>query len=131
MALNAKAIEGRLFTQEGRLYFVVEVDTEAGFARVSCRAEGVQQVIQMPISEVGLRISSSSNLLLDNLNTTETSTRIVQRPDGWFFTTREGLNGPYLSDTDANLALSRHILSVQGGAARGDTGQRSGSTISP
>ena len=118
MTLNAKALEGRLFSEDGRLHFVVDVDTETGFARVSCRADGVQQVIQMPISEVGLRISSSSNLHLDGLSTADTSKRIIRQTDGWFFTTREGLNGPYRSDTDANLALSKHVLSVQGTSAR-------------
>ena len=102
---------------EGRLYFVLDVDTQSGIARVSCRVDGVQQVIQMPVSEVGLRLSSGSNLLLDSLNIEDTSNRIIQQSDGWFFTTREGLNGPYPTDTIANLALSEHILSVQGTSA--------------
>ena len=117
MVLNAPALasrmEGRLFSAEGRLYFILDVDTDSGFARVSCRADGVQQIIEMSISEVGLRLSSGSNLLLDNVSTEDTSNRIIQRNDGWFFSTREGLNGPYLSDTEANLALNKYILSVQ------------------
>lgn len=117
MAFNAPALasrmEGRLFSEEGRLYFILDVDTDSGFARVSCRADGVQQVIQMSISEVGLRLSSGSNLLLDNVSGEDTSNRIIQQNDGWFFSTREGLNGPYRSDDDANMALNKYILSVQ------------------
>ncbi len=124
MALNAASLshrfEGRLFVDEGRLYFVLDVDTESGIARASCRVDGVQQVVQIPISEVGLRLASGSNLLLDGLN--DTSNRIIRQTDGWFFSTREGLDGPYPSDSDAKLALSRHILSVQGTSAPSDSG---------
>jgi hypothetical protein len=106
----ANRFEGRLFSEEGRLYFVLDVDTESGFARVSCRMDGEQRVIQMPISEVSLRLSSNTSLLLDGLNTSDTSKRIIRQTDGWFFTTREGPKGPYPSDRDANQALSKHIL---------------------
>jgi len=120
-ALNVTALAnryaGRLFSEQGRLHLVIDVDTESGFARVSCRANGEQQIIQMPISEVGLRLSSRSNLLLDSLSNTETSNRIIHQTDGWFFTTRGGLKGPYPSDTDARQALSNHILSAQGESA--------------
>ncbi len=121
MALNATGLasrfEGRLFSDEGCLYLVLDVDTESGFAQVSCRTDGEQQVIQMPVSEVGLRLSSTSNLRLDG--TADTSNRIIQQTDGWFFTTREGPKGPYLSDTEANLALSKYILSAQGTSVSG------------
>ena len=106
----ANRFEGRLFSEEGRLYFVLDVDTESGIARVSCRVDGRQQVIEMPLAEVGLRLSSSSSLLLDGMNTSDTSKRIIRQTDGWFFTTREGPKGPYPSDRDANQALSKHIL---------------------
>ena len=60
MALNAPGLanrfEGRLFSDKGCLYLVLEVDIESGFAQVSCRTDGEQQVIQMPVSEVGLHI---------------------------------------------------------------------------
>ncbi len=118
MELNSTALtsrfEGRLFSQEGRLYFVLDVDTASGVARVSCRVDGRQQVIEMPISEVGIRLSSGTNLRLDGLGTADTSNRIIQQTDGWFFTTREGPNGPYGSKAEAQHALSRHILSAQG-----------------
>lgn len=118
MELNSTALtsrfEGRLFSQEGRLYFVLDVDTASGVARVSCRVDGRQQVIEMPISEVGIRLSSGTNLRLDGLGTADTSNRIIQQTDGWFFTTREGPNGPYESKAEAERALSRHILSAQG-----------------
>ena len=120
MALECTAhgsrFEGRLFSDEGRLYLVLDVDTESGFARVSCRVDGEQLVLQMPVTEVGLRLSTSSSLLLDGLNSQKASGRIVQQNDGWFFATREGLKGPYKSDAQANQALKKHTLSFQGTA---------------
>lgn len=115
----ANRYEGRLFTDEGRLCFVLDVDTESGMARVSYRADSGQQVVQMPIAEVGLRLSSSSALSLDGLGTTPTTNRIIQKSDGWFFTTREGTNGPFSSDTDAQEALNKHILLFQASAKDG------------
>ena len=109
----ASRLEGRLFADEGRLYLVIDVDTEAGFARVSYRADGQQQVAQIPISEVSLRLSFGSNLLLDGASTADKSNRIIKKTDGWFFTTRDGVNGPYQSETEATEALSKYILSVQ------------------
>lgn len=127
MALNATGLtsrlEGRLFSDKGCLYLVLDVDTESGFARVSFRADGRQQVIQVPVSEVVLRLSSSSKLRLDSLSTADTSNRIIQQTDGWFFTTREGPKGPYLSEPEANLALSKYILSAQGTSVSGVTGR--------
>lgn len=124
MTRNASALasryEGRLFSDGGQLYFVVGVDIEAGTARVSCRVDGQQQVIQMPIAEVGMRLAASSNLSLDGLESGDTRNRITQRSDGWFFTTREGLKGPYRSDSDANIALRTYILSAQGSAERSE-----------
>lgn len=101
--------EGRLFSDEERLYFVLDVDTESGVARVSCRAEDGPKVIQMPVAEVGRRLSTSSNPCLDGLSSSDPSGRILKQAGGWFFTTREGMKGPYLSDTEANVALKKHI----------------------
>ena len=122
MALTSYALtsrfEGRLFLEDGRLYFVLDVDAESGLARVSFRADGQQQVVEMPVSEVALRLASNSNPL-DGLSGADTSNRIIERSDGWFFTTREGRKGPYATDADAKSALDEHILSVKR-AASGD-----------
>ena len=113
----ANRLEGRLFSAEGRLHFVVAVDTQSGFARVSYCADGKQQITQLPISEVGLRLTSDSDLRLDGLSGAEKANRLIQKSDGWFFSTREGIKGPYPSETDADLALSKHMLSAQGNSA--------------
>ena len=113
----ARRFEGRLFLEDGRLYFVLDVDTNLGIARVSCQIDARQQVIEMPISEVALRLSVGSNPPLDGLSTTDMSGRIVQKTDGWYFTTREGLKGPYSSNAEAKQALNKHILRVQGAKA--------------
>ena len=117
MAIRAKALEsrfeGRLFTEEGRLYFVVEVDSDGGFARVSYRENGEQLIKQMPIADVGLRLASSSKLMLDGLSSPETSSRIIEQSDGWYFSARGGLQGPHASEDEANQALGSFILAEQ------------------
>lgn len=117
MGLVNKALEsrfeGRLFTHEGHLCFVVEVDREADVARVSYRADGERQLVQMPISEVCLRLASSSKLALDGLSSDEKRHRVVQKTDGWYFDSRNGLNGPFPNETEADDALSAHILAAQ------------------
>ena len=106
--------EGRLFSEEGRLCFVLDVDTESGFARIGYQDESGHQVKLMAVSEVGLRLNTGSNLSLDSLGSNDRSDRVVEKADGWFIATREGLQGPFPSDNEANQALSRHTLSVQG-----------------
>jgi hypothetical protein len=110
----ASRYEGRLFSEEGRLYFVLDVDSESGFARIGYQDESGHQVMLMAVAEVGLRLNTGSNLSLDSLGSADRSDRVVQKPDGWFFATREGLQGPFPSDNEADQALSRHTLSVQG-----------------
>ena len=105
--------EGRLFAEDGRLYYVVEADEAAGTARVSCRIAGEHRVIEMPVAEVAQRISAGSDLVLDNINSNETSKRVLRKDDGWYFSAREGLMGPYDSDEDAERELGRYILAAQ------------------
>lgn len=119
-------LEGRLFLDDGRLYFVINVDTASGIARVSCRVNGEQKVIEMSISDVTMRLSSSSKL--DSLNTNETTSRIVEKNDGWFFTTREGFKGPYKTEAKATDALNKHILAAQEGASDADARRSANAT---
>ena len=109
----ASRFEGRLFSAGGRLHLVIDVDTDSGFARVSYRGNGEQKIVQMPISELGARIDSGASLQLDELNGEASSERIQQKSDGWFFSTREGLQGPFASKDEANSALNDHIVSAQ------------------
>ena len=105
--------EGRLFAEDGRLYFVVEADEAAGTARVSCRVEGEQRLIDMSLTDVAVRISAGSDLVLDNINSNESNKRVVRKDDGWYFSAREGLMGPYNSDEDAERELGQYILAAQ------------------
>ncbi len=105
---------GRLFSDEGRLHFVLDVDVDAETARVSYRCDGQQCVEHMPLAEVGARLAASSDLRLDGLSESGASSRITRDADGWFFSTREGLKGPYDSEAEANRALRKHVLSLQG-----------------
>jgi hypothetical protein len=105
--------EGRLFVKAGRLALVVEANEDSGMGRVSYRVDGEQQVVDMPLSEVSRRISSGTNLALDNVSGSDSSKRILRKQDGWFFSAREGLKGPYGSGEEAERELSQYILSTQ------------------
>ncbi len=105
--------EGRLFAEGGCLFMVVRADEAAGTARVSVRVDRQTQVIDMPLPEVAKRVSSGAQLVLDNLNGPDSVRRIKKQQDGWHFTTREGLMGPYDSEQDAARQLGRYILCMQ------------------
>lgn len=111
--MSAKRLEGRLFAEGGCLFMVVSTNGSEGTARVSCRLDGHQQIIEMPLLEVTRRVGSSSRLILDNLSGPESARRILDKKDGWYFSTREGLMGPYASGEEAASALGRYILSMQ------------------
>ena len=115
-------LEGRLFSAEGRLHLILDIDTEAGLARVSFRADDQQQVVQMPIADICQNLASGGHLKLDGLNTEDTAKRVVQQADGWYFTTREGPEGPYSTADNARTALNQFILAKQ--SAGGSSEQR-------
>ena len=104
---------GRLFVESGRLCLVVEIDEEAGIGRVSSRVDGEQQLNDMPLADIARCISANSDLALDNVGESAPK-RIVRKDDGWYFNSREGLQGPYLKGEEAEAALKQHIISSQG-----------------
>ena len=87
--------EGRLFADAGRLYLVVEANELSGSGRVSYREDGENKVKEMPLSEISKLISRNSELRLDNTGGPIAVKRLIEKPDGWFFSTREGLKGPF------------------------------------
>ena len=111
--MSVNRLEGRLFSESGCLFMVITTDESKATARVSCRLDGHQQIIEMPLCEVTRRVGSSSRLILDNLNGPESARRILSKDDGWYFSSREGLNGPYAEGDEAASALGRYILSMQ------------------
>ncbi|MEZ5558406.1 MAG: DUF6316 family protein [Pseudomonadales bacterium] len=110
---SLQRLEGRLFAEGGCLFMVLNTDESAGTARVSCRLNGEPQVIDMPLSEVTRRISSSAALVLDNLNGPESKKRVTKQRNGWSFSTREGIMGPYETEAEAVRELGRYILCMQ------------------
>lgn len=92
---------------------VVAVNEIDGTAKVSCRLDGQPVVVDMPLAEVSRRISASAGIQLDNLNGPDSKRRLQSRDDGWHFTTREGLMGPYPTEKDAARELARYVLSMQ------------------
>ncbi len=56
MNRRIKALEqnlaGRLMRFQDRLYLILDVDSDSGFARLSCRRNGIQQIVKFTIPEV-------------------------------------------------------------------------------
>jgi hypothetical protein len=51
---------GRVFTHEGAMHFVLEVEESTGLCRVSRRHGGRTEIIHMPLGEVVLRVKSET-----------------------------------------------------------------------
>ena len=105
--------EGRLFAEDGCLFMVVRANEVTGEARVTCRVDGHTQVIEMPVADVARRVSANAGLMLDNLNGPNTAKRLLQKDDGWYFASREGDKGPFLSRKEAAGQLIRYVLCMQ------------------
>ena len=105
--------EGRLFAKGGSLFLVVAADQKADTARVSCQLDGQRMVLEMSLTEVSRLVAESASLNLDNLNGPDTTRRVEERQDGWYFTSREGAKGPYGSAEDARRALGHYVLAAQ------------------
>jgi len=118
--VRTKRFEGRLFAESGCLFLVVAVNEPEGKAKVSCRLDGQSVVLEMPLSEVARRISASSGIQLDNLNGPDSRRRLQREDDGWHFTSREGLMGPYPTEKDAARELARYVLCRQTDARQTD-----------
>ncbi len=116
--LHAQRLEGRLYAHEGRLHYVLQVDSEKGYARVSHRADAGPTVEQVPISELVALIASAGELKLDGLHTSAQKRRIKETHEGWFFSTREGLKGPLNTRAEAEEALNQYINATQGPGAQ-------------
>ena len=108
-----KRFEGRLFLEDGRLCMVVEADESRGVGRVSSRTDGKTTVVEMPLSEIGQRLSVSAKMTLDSIGAATSVQRIQQKSDGWYFSAREGLLGPFASHEEAEEELTGHMLSAQ------------------
>ena len=113
MARTLSRFEGRLFSESGCLFLVVQTDETAGVARVTCRLGEQTEVLEMPLAEVARRISASPGLILDNLNGPGSAKRMAESEDGWYFQAREGRIGPFDSREEAGRELVRYVLSMQ------------------
>ena len=110
----ANRFEGRLFTNNGHLCLVLDVDLEMGVARVSFRENGERRISQIPVTELSVMLGNSAGV--DSLNSDQTASRVAKESDGWWFATREGRQGPYASESDAQSALTAMLLETQRGA---------------
>ncbi|NKC00088.1 MAG: hypothetical protein GKR90_16545 [Pseudomonadales bacterium] len=112
MLLNR--LEGRLFVEHGRLYYVLHVDRKTGTARVSVREDGRQTVVELPVHEIGAKVGACNHLILDGLESQETASRVSQEAGGWFYKAREGKFGPFDTEEQAQTELKKYIIAVQG-----------------
>jgi len=106
--------EGRLFVDEGRLCMVVEANESAGTGRVSTRIDGQQTILEMPLADIAMHLASTTKLNLDNLGSPESKRRVLKKEDGWFFSAREGLKGPFPTGEQAERELDQYIIAAQG-----------------
>ncbi len=111
---NLARFEGRLFVDNSRLCMVVEANESNGMGRVSSRIDGKQVLLEMPLSEIAMHLSTNTKLSLDNLGSPESKQRVLEKEDGWFFSAREGLKGPYPSGEQAERELDQYIIAAQG-----------------
>lgn len=109
----AQRCEGRLFSREGNLCLVVGIDLESGYASVSARTESGPQVTQMPLSEVVACLAAVPQLKLDGISSERLKARVLEKDDGWYFSTREGEKGPFASEKQAQRRLTKYILMAQ------------------
>ena len=105
--------EGRLFLEDGRLCMVVEADEASGIGRVSSRVDGTTQVVEMPLSDIGKRLSLGARMTLDGIGAATSEQRVQEDTDGWYFSAREGQKGPFPSRKQAQEALTRYIMKSQ------------------
>ena len=107
-------LEGRLFVEQGQLFYVLHVDSKTGIARVSVREDGKQSVVEMPVHEIGAKVGACTQLALDGLESQQTANRAFEGKDGWYFKAREGEFGPFADETTAKKELKNYIIKVQG-----------------
>ena len=107
-------LEGRLFVEQGMLFYVLHVDSNTGMARVSVREDGKQSVVEMPVHEIGAKVGACNQLALDGLESQQTANRAFEGDDGWYFKAREGEFGPFVDEVTAKKELKNYIIKVQG-----------------
>ncbi len=110
----ANRFEGRLYTDNGHLCLVLDVDIEMGLARVSFRENGERQIVQLPVTELSARLGNQADV--DAAHSDEAASRVTKEVDGWWFATREGRQGPFASKSEAQSALTALLLERQADA---------------
>ena len=108
----AHRLEGRLFAEDGNLCMVLEVDADAGTARISSR----KTLFDMPLNDVTSRLAAYTHLSLDGLNSHRNDKRLTEEDDGWYFRSREQeRHGPFATRDEANHAMGQYIIAAQEG----------------
>ncbi len=80
---------------------------------MSARTESGPQVTQMPLAEVIASLASVPQLKLDGISSERVKERVLEKEDGWYFTTRGGEKGPYTTEKQAKRRLTKYILMAQ------------------
>ena len=110
---QSQRLTGRLFIEQGRLCMVLAVDHETGLATVSQQIDGHRLLEERPVADLIGMIAANGKIILDGLSAKETESRAFERGDAWYFSSREGEQGPFDDEVTARSALKKHILSAQ------------------
>lgn len=113
-AVLMKRAEGRLFTENGSLFMVLDVDCNEETARISARINGERKIMTMPLADLSDRLSVDAEPKLDGVAETAQSGRLRLGSDGWYYKSRNGEQGPFPTKDEADAALKRYIITVQG-----------------
>ena len=110
-AVLLKRAEGRLINVNGQLGLVVNVDCDEQLARVSRKTDTGREVLELSLHDLSLLLSDQQSGTLDALPSA--NSRISQDGNAWFFASRDGRQGPFGSEEEAEEALQQYILAQQ------------------
>lgn len=106
---SLQRFEGRIYAADGQLHMVVAVDNAAATAQVSTRIDGKHTLLTVPLTTVRGHLAEGGDLDLKNMGRSGQA-RIQQRSGGWFYATREGLQGPFPTEAAAQQGLDAYVL---------------------
>ena len=110
-AVLLKRAEGRLINLDGQLGLVLAVDCDAQVARVSCKVGEERQIIDLDLSQLALLLTEQQGATHDNLQSS--GDRVSEENGAWYFSSRDGKQGPFGSEDEARDELKAYVLAQQ------------------
>lgn len=110
-AVLLKRAEGRLINLEGQLGLVLAVDCETQIARISCKVGDKRQIIELELQQLALLLTEQQGSSHDNLQSS--GDRVSEESGAWYFSSRDGKQGPFGSEEEARAELKAYVLAQQ------------------